>query len=869
MRVILVLLSVIVFSVYSEELSSSYQSCQHISLSEMSSGFPGLTCSSSQFVSNQMPEGFGDFERVFQNIAPGELRNPYHRFFVEIRDDIRRDIDQNLLRMNILKSCLSENPSQNNFEEFRSFGLSIQQARDIVQNRCENVVGNLRESISNDWGEMRGALELGWKDIGYIMPSGRISESARFSSFSISGSETSHRIPGHSQNLRNLTQDERDIVNEEMIYELTDIINEQNPGINLSSALDNSNFTVDQQLTELRNIVNSSNIPAGSIDDREVNLIRAWKRRRSRYRDLYFQKLTENPILAFIDSESPSNEELRNALDQFINSSEIVSGQLDPDSNDSLPLSSLSHYTPYIENFLSENPEYCGFAESWNRQLNRRNRRNMSIGLVGAGAMVAGCIAASVIPPVGLACWVAGASIGGGMVALSELERREVSRETTLSERSQLLDRNFSDLDEVNQNHYLNLVLAPLDLVGIGQAGRIARGLVSGGRTRVSMKAVQDSARDINRPPEERIVLNRADEEINPTTPVAREVRTQVEPPRPVWNILNIINNNRVSRNLHRLGEKLRSGTIDPKLTHVREFSDAAPSHLDHIEAGIRAQGEEVPERLEILAAFRREAAERAQNGQATYEWWVAFNQRLSILASPSSRRFGVIGTDPDPFLGALANGDRWLTHNGFLEAQRQTRPRGVHDSYLNASNFQEHFPDRIVLPTIEGELSISDLNYLAGSRISPLGLTTEAGVADGLHMEPHQFFHHDLLHANNEAYVFARYSDEMGIGEEVYETIRTRYLNHRNSVRSQDERVAFEFGYFFMTHENPGNFNRLLKENRANLTRLRGSRSVLREIQDSDYYGGSVPEWVVDEESARRFLGIVDQQIEHFVRSQ
>ena len=106
------------------------------------------------------------------------------------------------------------------------------------------------------------------------------------------------------------------------------------------------------------------------------------------------------------------------------------------------------------------------------------------------------------------------------------------------------------------------------------------------------------------------------------------------------------------AREVNRLHEYLREIQADPKRTHIPYFAEQVEKTISDFERGLRAQnitGDPIlyqgiilsikdpkflEKRLKILDDFKEEARRRVENQDVTYDWWVKFNTKLSILAS-------------------------------------------------------------------------------------------------------------------------------------------------------------------------------------------------------------------------------------------
>ena len=82
------------------------------------------------------------------------------------------------------------------------------------------------------------------------------------------------------------------------------------------------------------------------------------------------------------------------------------------------------------------------------------------------------------------------------------------------------------------------------------------------------------------------------------------------------------------------LAQRLRNSQINPQTTHIPEFADDIPKHIELIKEGIKKSGKDVEERLKILDDLTKEALEKTNNQEVTYAWWLVWNKRLANIAS-------------------------------------------------------------------------------------------------------------------------------------------------------------------------------------------------------------------------------------------
>ncbi|MFP5458721.1 MAG: hypothetical protein ACLGG7_08305 [Bacteriovoracia bacterium] len=313
------------------------------------------------------------------------------------------------------------------------------------------------------------------------------------------------------------------------------------------------------------------------------------------------------------------------------------------------------------------------------------------------------------------------------------------------------------------------------------------------------------------------------------------------------------------------LGEKLRSGKIDPKRTHVPEFAQQVSAHGDYYRAAILAQNEGA-ERLKLLEALMAEGAKRQAEGSVTYEWWISYNHRLSLLATPASKRTALAGGADDPFDVELLKSPNPFDPAEYERVRSRVLQKMKDDDfdYFNAATAAEKFPKLVLLPTVEnnGELSLGFLNDVQGHGVYPVGMASQRGVVDGREMYPDQFFRHDLVHASNDDFVRRRL--DRSRAEMV--SFAQSYKAYRDTVPlSNDRRAAFEFGYFYSTHEVGFVADNILRGESANLLKR---KDLVESITDPTWFQNEavIPAWArKDRAGAERFVRLMDEELAKF----
>ena len=184
------------------------------------------------------------------------------------------------------------------------------------------------------------------------------------------------------------------------------------------------------------------------------------------------------------------------------------------------------------------------------------------------------------------------------------------------------------------------------------------------------------------------------------------------------------------------LGKHIRKFHINPFSTHIEDFAQQIPDHIETIRQGIQSQDTDIAERLNLLKQFERESYRKIEDSAVTYMWWIFWNQRLSILATPSQKR--------------KEKGDWWKSEENLENFLNHLNEEGLtefnKDGYMLMKLIQQ-FPSKVIFPII------SDLGPMAFNRISmhsiaPLQLTGKEKWMDGELNTPEMALSHDIYPA-------------------------------------------------------------------------------------------------------------------------
>ena len=229
------------------------------------------------------------------------------------------------------------------------------------------------------------------------------------------------------------------------------------------------------------------------------------------------------------------------------------------------------------------------------------------------------------------------------------------------------------------------------------------------------------------------------------------------------------------------IGNGLRnSPTLNPYTTHIVDFKDQITDHVEYIKQGILSSGTDVNSKLTILDALKHEA----ESSKLTYQYWLLWNMRLSILVSSEK---------PTSW--------NWRTHEGTL-----LRKLGDDFSYNYLFNdytqdiinsFLALFPSFIILPVI-GSLEYKDFNKTTPYTVIPIQLENKDIIQDNMEMSPYNLYEHDMNHAILNVYKRID-RPKMTDGQFI-----KRYLQIAELFPDKIREMA-EIGFFIFFHETSG----------------------------------------------------------------
>lgn len=179
------------------------------------------------------------------------------------------------------------------------------------------------------------------------------------------------------------------------------------------------------------------------------------------YSRSYTEALSRAPIMAMLDSPTPSDSEVASALSQMIeNNEDILEKEFDA--------SELAGFYPLMNDLVLENSNYCTMAEHLVNEKLQRDDNNRYLQIGAAGVLGAGCLA-SAWTGVGMSlCFASGTVLTGTNIALSTQNANlERMRAFTSAVDNQLVS-DFDALSAAEQNQAMELMMAPLAGFGAG-----------------------------------------------------------------------------------------------------------------------------------------------------------------------------------------------------------------------------------------------------------------------------------------------------------------------------------------------------------------------------------------------------------------
>lgn len=244
--------------------------------------------------------------------------------------------------------------------------------------------------------------------------------------------------------------------------------------------------------------------------------------------------------------------------------------------------------------------------------------------------------------------------------------------------------------------------------------------------------------------------------------------------------------------------QKFLNGQIDLYKTHIKEFENLVDLHLRHVFQSIFKQKyTDRKKRLIILSEFVHEAQAAKKEKRITYEWWLQFNYRLSILLTPEDLRTIEQDSFNNLYVKTVYESGAWLSEKlfaPFLKLEFEFNSRFSDNLILNGIR---EFERLSLIPTHFGEVDIRVINRATAEGIQFLGLIADVQVNDGKEMYPDKFFRHDELHFKNSVYVLYGNLAESN----NFKSKKAHFFNKLDKLSPEVQRSVHLI--YFLTYEN------------------------------------------------------------------
>lgn len=179
---------------------------------------------------------------------------------------------------------------------------------------------------------------------------------------------------------------------------------------------------------------------------------------------------------------------------------------------------------------------------------------------------------------------------------------------------------------------------------------------------------------------------------------------------------------------------------------HIPFLADEANAMLQFITPYLKTN-----KQLAIRSMFQAELQQRNMKQQLSYEWWLIFAYRISILVTKESERVDTCIAGKH-----IIKEDLWLAHDNLykllMSYPDHGNPGSLHKDTPAFAAFLKKiigkFPHMVLAPTTIGHVPIETFNHLIAHNALPLGVTAFPIDADGITYNPDQFITHDIDHA-------------------------------------------------------------------------------------------------------------------------
>lgn len=241
--------------------------------------------------------------------------------------------------------------------------------------------------------------------------------------------------------------------------------------------------------------------------------------------------------------------------------------------------------------------------------------------------------------------------------------------------------------------------------------------------------------------------------------------------------------------------EARKAGTVDVRTTHIPFLAAEVKNNFNALFPKERSV---FFKERRVIEQFQSEMDERIRQGNVTYEWWLLFNMRLSILVTPPQHRSHTL---------ALAENENYYNMMTRKEGRELLQEDSWKNHYTTKGVIHRYNltlmedKDAFLFPTSVGggDFDLHQLNRVFGTGVFLIGLSSRPRMADGSLQFPDTYFRHDLLH-----YHFIT-SACKGLDREQVVGMRTRFFEKREEAKGQPELVQLvDVVFHYLTHDAP-----------------------------------------------------------------
>lgn len=246
---------------------------------------------------------------------------------------------------------------------------------------------------------------------------------------------------------------------------------------------------------------------------------------------------------------------------------------------------------------------------------------------------------------------------------------------------------------------------------------------------------------------------------------------------------------------------------INVESTHLPELLPYVQAHFNFTREGIEkhereAKGLHQEDRF-AWVMLQQDIDSRIENKQVTLSWWLYLNRAFSLFLTPPKDRICYFNDEEDTLCTRLMQKKAWYSYAQYIEHLKDpgnTYP-GKYDLLIYPGLYSLFPPEPILesnslipFPTIDGNLTLRQLNESVGKHFYFIGLTQDTIVADGQPMSPEHFYRHDIQHMHFYLVRGGKWEETRCFVELIYQAIQKE-----ENPQTKEE---LEFIYFQATHE-------------------------------------------------------------------